>query len=113
MSNAPHMTIEELDEMMRLAMQKLTVREIAAKINRSHQAVYKQFQVFNIPTDAKYRNPTQIFNKISSGYVEPPYSQNTFNTLLATVEGLINDMQDVRQNIVWAIEQTKILKEVE
>ena len=113
MSNAPHMTIEEIDEMMRLAMQKLTVREIAAKIGRSHQAVYRQFELFKIPTDAKYRNSIQIYNKISTGYVEPPYSQDTFNTLLATVEGLINDMQQVRQNIVWAIEQTKTLKEAE
>jgi IS30 family transposase len=103
--------MEEINEMMRLAMQKLTVREIAAKIGRSHQAVYRQFQVFKIPADVKYRNPTQIFNKISTGYVEPPYSQNTFNTLLATVEGLINDMQEVKQNIVWAIQQTEILKE--
>ena len=108
-----HMSIYEQSEMLRLAMQQYPVAEIAQKIGRSREAVYNQLKARDIPSNPVYRNPTQIFNMIPTGYVKPPYSQKTFKTLLATVDIMIEDMTDVKQNLVWAIEQTETLKEVE
>ena len=102
MSNAPHMDLDEINEMLRHAMGGLSVDRISTKINRSRQSVYNQLRAFEIPTNPRYRNPTQIFNMISTGYVKPPYSQKTLVTVKATIDSLIEDLLSMRQTIDWA-----------
>ena len=69
MSKLKHMSIDEQSEVLRLAMQQYPVAQIAQKIGRSREAVYNQLKARNIPSNPVYRNPTQIFNMIPTGYV--------------------------------------------
>ena len=108
MSNAPHMELEEIDQMLTLAMKRKPVSEIAKEIGRSRQAVYHQFLLRDIPTDPKFRNPTHIFSRISNQYVKPPYSENTLVTTKLLIDQMINNLSDMSYELNHIIEDMQL-----